>query len=156
MMAKTFSEDLVEDFKNLYETKERYDTIINVGKEPNVASIHAHSVILCTRSSYFRRAISDEWVKRKDVDLNSQKDEIILELLVAADGFLIQKLTDFVQEFLIKNSCKFLQQSPIKMVHFITYNKQFNELNETYLETICEKPKLLFDSEEFFHWRKMH
>ncbi|RIB14385.1 hypothetical protein C2G38_2096027 [Gigaspora rosea] len=35
------------------------------------------------------------------------------------------------------------------MVHFITDNKQFNELYEIYLETICEKPKLLFDSEEF-------
>ncbi|KAF0424047.1 btb/poz domain-containing protein 19-like [Gigaspora margarita] len=174
-MAKALSEDLAEDFKNLYETKERYDTIITVGKEPNVASIYAHSVILCTRSSYFRRALSDEWAKRKDgyfilsnpdisvlifniilkflycgiVDLNSQKDEIIIELLVAADELLIQKLTDFIQEFLIKNSCKFLQQSPIKMIHFITDNKQFNELNETYLEAICEKPKLLFDSEEF-------
>ncbi|RIB11150.1 hypothetical protein C2G38_2104352, partial [Gigaspora rosea] len=35
------------------------------------------------------------------------------------------------------------------MVHFITDNKRFNELNEAYLETICEEPKLLFDSEEF-------
>ncbi|KAF0424045.1 btb/poz domain-containing protein 19-like [Gigaspora margarita] len=65
-MAKTFSEDLAEDFKNLYETKERYDTIITVGKEPNVKSIHAHSVILCTRSPYFRKALSDDWAKRKD------------------------------------------------------------------------------------------
>ncbi|CAG8783949.1 6764_t:CDS:2, partial [Gigaspora rosea] len=54
------SQNLVEDFKNLYETKERYDTIITVGKEPNIEQIHAHSVILCTRSSYFRRALSDE------------------------------------------------------------------------------------------------
>ncbi|KAF0424043.1 btb/poz domain-containing protein 19-like [Gigaspora margarita] len=177
-MAKTFSKDLAENFKNLYETKERYDTIITVGYEPNVESIHAHSVILCTRSPYFHEALSDKWVKRKDgyivlskpnisaltfniilkflycgiVDLNSQKDEIILELLVAADELLIQKLTNFIQEFLIENSCKFLQQSPIKMVHFITEfteYKQFNKLNETYLETICEKPNLLFDSEEF-------
>ncbi|RIB20346.1 hypothetical protein C2G38_2081002 [Gigaspora rosea] len=35
------------------------------------------------------------------------------------------------------------------MIHFITHNKRFNEFNEAYLETICEKPKLLFDSEEF-------
>ncbi|CAG8828806.1 44910_t:CDS:2, partial [Gigaspora margarita] len=44
------------------------------------------------------------------VDLNSQKDEIILELLVAADELIIKKLIDFIQEFLIENSCKFLQQ----------------------------------------------
>ncbi|CAG8604979.1 11749_t:CDS:2, partial [Dentiscutata heterogama] len=174
-MAETFSEDLVEDFKNLYETKERYDTIITVGKEPNVEPIHAHSVILCTRSPYFRRALSDEWAEKKDgyfilskpnisalifkiilkflycgiVDLNSQEVEIILELLVAADELLIQKLVNFVQEFLTENGCKFLQQNPIKMVHFVTHNEQFNELKEAYLEIVCKKPKLLFDSEEF-------
>ncbi|CAG8808935.1 38683_t:CDS:2, partial [Gigaspora margarita] len=155
-MAKTFSEDLVEDFKNLYETKERYDTIITVGKQSNVESIHAHSVILCSRSSYFHRALSDEWAKRKDgyfvlskpnisaltfniilkflycgiVDLNSQKDEIILELLVAADELLIQKLTDFIQEFLIENSCKFLQQK-ILGVNENTKNEDINVLNKT-------------------------
>ncbi|RIB20353.1 hypothetical protein C2G38_2304380 [Gigaspora rosea] len=83
------------------------------------------------------------------LDFNGQDDEIILDLLVAADELLIQKLTDFIQEFLIEYSCIFLQQSLIKIVHFITDNQQFNELNEAYLEIICEKPKLLFDSEEF-------
>ncbi|RIB20354.1 hypothetical protein C2G38_2081012, partial [Gigaspora rosea] len=35
------------------------------------------------------------------------------------------------------------------MLHFIISNIQFNELYEIYLETICKKPNLLFDSEEF-------
>ncbi|CAG8835163.1 34076_t:CDS:2, partial [Gigaspora margarita] len=156
-MAKTFSEDLLEDFKILYETRERYDTIITVGKKPNVESIHAHSLILCIRSSYFRRALSDGWAKRKDgyfvlskpnisaltfniilkflycgiVDLNNQKDEIILELLIAADELLIQKLTDFTQEFLIKNSRKFLQQN--------TNNEDMCE--DTNNEDMCEDTK---------------
>ncbi|CAG8522902.1 7086_t:CDS:2 [Cetraspora pellucida] len=174
-MTGVFSDDLIEDFKKLYETKERFDTIIIVGEEPNVERIYAHSIILCTRSTYFRSALSDKWVERKDgywilskpnlnaltfeiilkflycgiVDFSNQKVETILEVLVAADEFLIQKLIDFVQSFFITNSYTYLQQSPIKMVHFIIHNNQFNELKEAYLEAICRNPHLLFDSGEF-------
>ncbi|KAF0535472.1 btb/poz domain-containing protein 19-like [Gigaspora margarita] len=166
IMTETFSESISEDYKKLYETKERYDTIITVGKEPNIERIYAHSLILCTRSSYFHRALSDEWAEKKEgcftlskpniststfktilkflycgiVELRTQEDEII-ELLVAVDELLIQKLNDIIQKFLIKNSCKFLQQSPVKMIHFIIHSKQFNELKEAYLETICRDPK---------------
>ncbi|RIB28330.1 hypothetical protein C2G38_2137396 [Gigaspora rosea] len=173
-MTEIFSENMSEDYIKLYETKEHYDTIITVGKEPNIERIYAHSLILCTRSSYFRRALSDEWAEKKEgyftlskpnisistfkpilkflycgiVELRTQEDEII-ELLIAVDELLIQKLNDIIQKFLIKNSCKFLKQSPTKMIHFIIHNKQFNELKEAYLETICKMPKLLYDSEEF-------
>ncbi|CAG8593710.1 32461_t:CDS:2 [Gigaspora margarita] len=129
IMTETFSESISEDYKRLYETKERYDTIITVGKEPNIERIYAHSLILCTRSSYFHRALSDEWAEKKEgyftlskpniststfktilkflycgiVELRTQEDEII-ELLVAVDELLIQKLNDIIQKFLIKNS----------------------------------------------------
>ncbi|CAG8814926.1 16382_t:CDS:2, partial [Racocetra persica] len=173
-MAEIFSEDLVaisenivEDFKNLYESKERYDTIITVGDEQNAEQIYAHSQILCARSSYFRRALSDEWAVKKMVamfyqilkqmqflycgivDLKGQNDETILGLLITADELLIQSLIDIVQSLLIQNCYTFLQQSPIRMLHFITHYKRFKELNEAYLETICKNPSLLFDSDEF-------
>ncbi|CAG8522871.1 3440_t:CDS:2, partial [Dentiscutata heterogama] len=164
-MDETFTKDLAGDFEKLYESKERYDTIITVGKEPNVEPIYAHSVILCTRSPYFRRALSDEWAEKKDgyfilskpnisalifnIILN-QKVEIILELLVAADELLIQKLIDFIQEFLIKNIGKFLQKDIIKTVHFVAHNNQFNELKEAYLKIICDDPYFIFSTEEFF------
>ncbi|CAG8765979.1 1406_t:CDS:2, partial [Racocetra fulgida] len=100
IMAEVFSEDLVaspetlvEDFKNLYESKER--------------------------------------------------------LLITADEILIQSLIDIVQSLIIQNCYMFLQRSPIRMLHFITHYKQFNELNKAYLETICKNPSLLFDSDEF-------
>ncbi|RIB13538.1 hypothetical protein C2G38_2197610 [Gigaspora rosea] len=175
LIAETFSKDLIEDFEKLYETKKNYDTIIIVGEEPNVEQIHAHSAILCVRSSYFRSALSDKWVEKKDgyltlpkpnisaitfkiilrflycgkVDLKSQKDGTLLELLVATDELLLQPLTNSVQNFLSKNSHIFLQQSPVKMLHFIVHNDRFNELKEAYLETICKNPSLIFDSEEF-------
>ncbi|CAG8748687.1 26651_t:CDS:2, partial [Gigaspora margarita] len=174
-ITNTFFKDLVEDFKKLYESKEHHDTIITVGKEPNVEQIPAHSAILCTRSSYFHSALSDKWVKRKNgylvlskpnisaltfkiilkflycgnVDLKSQESGTILELLVATDEFLIHQLTYFVQDFLIKNKYIFLKRCPVKMFNFIAHHERFNELREVYLENICKYPLLLFDSEEF-------
>ncbi|CAG8641043.1 23212_t:CDS:2 [Gigaspora rosea] len=148
-ITNTFFKDLVEDFKNLYETKEYHDTIITVGEEPNVEQIPAHSVILCTRSSYFHSALSDRWAERKDVDLKNQEAGIILELLVATDEVLIHQLTYFVQDFLIKNRYIFLKRCPVKILNFIAQHERFNELREVYLETICKYPLLLFDSEEF-------
>ncbi|CAG8529577.1 26422_t:CDS:2 [Racocetra persica] len=174
-MVETFSKDLVEDFKKLYETKEHYDTIIIVGEEPNVERIYAHFIILCTRSTYFRSALSDKWAERKEgylvlqkpnisaltfklilkflycgiVDLTNQEYEAILNLLVAADELLIQRLTDFVQDFLIKNNSAFLQQCPIKMLHYIVNNDQFNELKNAYLDIFCKTPHLLFDSDKY-------
>ncbi|CAG8715227.1 35176_t:CDS:2 [Gigaspora margarita] len=176
-MAEIFSKDVAEDFERLYESKEHYDTIIMVGEEPNVEKIYAHSIVLYTRSSYFRSALSDKWAERKDghlvlskpniralifkiilkflycgiVDLINQEDDIILALLVAADELLIQRLIDFIQEFLIKNSFELLFKNPAKMLHFIVHNNQFNELREAYLMTICDYPVLVFNSEEFFH-----
>ncbi|CAG8504425.1 8413_t:CDS:2 [Cetraspora pellucida] len=40
------------------------------------------------------------------VDLEDLEDEAILELLIAADELLIQRLIDFIQEFLIKDNPK--------------------------------------------------
>ncbi|CAG8464988.1 1267_t:CDS:2 [Dentiscutata heterogama] len=160
-MIRTFSNDLAEDFEKLYETKEHYDTIIMVGEEPNIEKIYAHSIVLYTRSLYFRRALSDKWAERKDgylilskpniialvfkiilkflycgiVDLENEEIEIILKLLVAADELLVQKLIDYVQEFLIENNSKFMIQSPIEMLYFIVYNSQFNELKEAYTDS---------------------
>ncbi|CAG8488074.1 24694_t:CDS:1, partial [Gigaspora rosea] len=82
-------------------------------------------------------------------DLDGHENEVILELLVAADELLIQRLIDFVQEFLIKNSNKVLQQELVRMLHFIDHNDKFDELREAYLDAICENPNLLFESDEF-------
>ncbi|KAF0508119.1 btb/poz domain-containing protein 19-like [Gigaspora margarita] len=142
-MATTYFNDLADDFKKLYETKEDYDAIIIVGEEPNVKELQVHSFILRTRSSYFRSAFSSNWAERNNnghlflkkpnisalvfeiilkylyygiVDFQNQRNEIILELLFAADELVIQRLIDSVQEFVITNCHKFIQSNPIKML----------------------------------------
>ncbi|CAG8768969.1 16051_t:CDS:2, partial [Dentiscutata heterogama] len=127
-------------------------------------------------STYFRSALSDKWAERKDgyfvlskpniralifkfilkflycgvVDLENQDEDTILELLVAADELLVQRLIDFVQDFLIMDCYNFFLDSPAKILHFIVRNKQFNKLEEGYLKVICDDPLLIFKSDDFF------
>ena len=43
-----------------------YDMKITVGEENDVKTFEAHSVILKARSSYFRTALSNNWVNKSE------------------------------------------------------------------------------------------
>src|ERR1051325_1635811 len=58
--------DLIQNFEQLYETKDDCDLIIYAGEEPNIQKIYAHSVILRCQSTYFHTAFSNNWAERKD------------------------------------------------------------------------------------------
>ena len=60
------TKNLSKDFSNLLENNDDYNVKIFVGKEPNVREFKAHSVILSSRSIYFKRALSPRWVTIKD------------------------------------------------------------------------------------------
>ncbi|CAG8634367.1 7272_t:CDS:2 [Cetraspora pellucida] len=168
---------MADDYKKLYETKEGCDVIIFSGQEPNVKKIRAHSLVLRTRSTYFRGVFSSNWAeKTKDgcfvlkkpnvsglvmdiilkflycgvVDLKVIEGVTVLELLVATDELGIQKFMDHLQEFLIKNCYDFLQQDSVKMLHIVTRHEAFGELRKVSFDTICKNPDLLFSSNKFF------
>ena len=60
------SQEVINDYEKLFENDEEYDVIIYAGENKNVKEIHAHSLILRTRSQYFRTAFSKEWSEKKD------------------------------------------------------------------------------------------
>ena len=59
---------LVNDFSNLLKESDYYDVEIKVGTDvwDGVKTFKAHSDILKTRGSYFKAALSNNWVKRSD------------------------------------------------------------------------------------------
>ncbi|CAG8507248.1 15619_t:CDS:2 [Gigaspora margarita] len=133
MAAKYFS-DLADDFKKLYETKEdwaeRNDNGYLVFQKPNISSL-VFGMIL-------------EYLYCGIVDFQGQKNnEIILELLIAADELGIQKLIDSVQEFLSQNRSKFLQSNLIKMFELFATYKVFDNLKKDFLETFVKNCKSL-------------
>jgi hypothetical protein len=65
-MSFEYLQEVSNDFENLLETDEEYDVIIYTGENENVKEIHAHSLVLRTRSQYFRTAFSKEWTEKED------------------------------------------------------------------------------------------
>ena len=55
---------LVDDLTNLFNESDHYDMEIEVGENDDIRIFKAHSNILKSRSSYFKAALSDYWIKR--------------------------------------------------------------------------------------------
>src|SRR5437660_12918688 len=59
---------LVNDFSNLLKESDHYDIEIKIGtdEQDDVRTFKAHSSILKTRCSYFKAALSNNWIKKSD------------------------------------------------------------------------------------------
>lgn len=55
-----------KEYINILESGEFSDTEILVGEEPNTKVFKAHSLVLKIRSSYFRTALSENWIKTEN------------------------------------------------------------------------------------------
>ncbi|CAI2191554.1 2491_t:CDS:2 [Funneliformis geosporum] len=109
---------LSQNFSQLLDDAEDYDVVIRVGKNSNVKEFRAHSIILKSRSTYFKRALSQNWITKKDnlinfnkpnispiifgmiirylysgkIDLNEKDGSDMLELILASDKLLLDEL----------------------------------------------------------------
>ncbi|RIB19596.1 hypothetical protein C2G38_2035923 [Gigaspora rosea] len=75
------------------------------------------------------------------VDIQSQKLEIIIEILTAADELGIQRLINSVQKLLIQNCYKFLKSDPFKMLELITSHNELHDLKKVSLENLNKNCK---------------
>ena len=57
-MSTNFYEEIINNYKKLYETKEDYDVKIYAGEKPNIKEFHVHSFILKTQSEFFKKAFT--------------------------------------------------------------------------------------------------
>ncbi|CAB4404492.1 unnamed protein product [Rhizophagus irregularis] len=176
-MSSKFLTELSNDYEKLFETEIGYDVIIYAGEEPNVKEIHAHSSILCIRSKYFRTAFSNEWAEKNDgkfilrkpnisphlfniilrfiycgnIELKNLQGPDVLKLLIAVDELNIQQLVSHIQEYLIEHQTEFLYQNPTGILEIVYQHETFTDLWNFCLKTICEEPKILFDSDKFIN-----
>ena len=56
----------MEGFSSLLEDTEDYNVKIIVGEEPNTEEFKTHSVILSSRSIYFKKALSSQWARKEN------------------------------------------------------------------------------------------
>src|SRR5947207_13159526 len=83
IMSTNFYEEIIDNYKKLYETKEGYDTKIYTGEKPNIKEFHVHSFILKIQSKFFKTALTEE-IQKKDgyYILNSNNSPKVFEILL--------------------------------------------------------------------------
>ncbi len=59
-------QEVIDDYEKLLETDKGCDVVIHAGENENLKEIRAHSIILCVRSQYFHKALSNDLPKDKD------------------------------------------------------------------------------------------
>jgi len=65
-MTSIFHSGLSKDLSLILNEADDFNVIIQVGENQNVKEFKAHSVILRARSSYFKSALSANWITKKD------------------------------------------------------------------------------------------
>jgi hypothetical protein len=88
--------------------------------------------------------------------LTNLKSQELLDLLIAVDELNIQTLIPCIQEYIIYHQDEFLQQNPIEILEIVYQVYQcdtFSGLWDIFLETICDKPDILFNSDNLIKLR---
>ncbi|GBC02967.1 hypothetical protein RclHR1_04900010 [Rhizophagus clarus] len=181
-MSFEYSQELINDYEKLLENDKGYDVIIYTGEDNNIKEVRAHSLILCIRSQYFRTAFSNEWANKKDgmfiirqpnispqifkiilrflycgkIDLEKLQGPELLNLLLAVDELSIQTLITCIQEYLINHQYEYLRLNPIEIletIYQVYHHNTFTGLWNFFIETICEKPEILFNSDKLIRLR---
>ena len=83
-MSAKFYEEIIDNYKKLYETKD-YDVKIYAGEKPNIKEFHVHSFVLKTQSEFFKKVFTTkDGVEKKDdyFIINSSNSSKIFEILL--------------------------------------------------------------------------
>jgi len=84
-MASEFYSSLFQDLSLMLNNADDYDVIIQVGDDQNMKEFRAHSNILKARSTYFKAALSNDWVVKKNNQFEFKKpnmDPIAFEIIL--------------------------------------------------------------------------
>ncbi|RIB20093.1 hypothetical protein C2G38_2180179 [Gigaspora rosea] len=165
-------QDLAEDFSNLLKSSEDFDIKIKVGEEPNIKEFKAHSNILSARSTYFKAALSPQWVRREngiiifnkpnispsvfEVIINYiytgkffNKNEVnLLDIFIASDEILLDEISQNVERYLRKTASAW--NFPKDFIKISKYYDTFTKLYQFALKLVCAHPKTIFESKDFF------
>src|SRR5437763_4651984 len=174
-MEENFLSVLSQDIGQLFSTGYNYDLIIQAGEGQYMKEFFAHSLILSARSTYFKTALSKEWARKENgiiifkkqnifpeiielilkylytgtINFDKQNGIQLLKLLMATDELNLQKLSDHVRNYLIDNQAEFLRSDPLEIFQTVFQYEACEILRKYCLDTICESPKILFESPKF-------
>ncbi|RIA85043.1 hypothetical protein C1645_879562 [Glomus cerebriforme] len=176
-MSTKFYEEIINNYKKLYETKEDYDMKIYAGETPNIKEFHVHSFVLKAQTEFFKKFfIKKDDIEKKDgyfilklchspkvfeiylrymycgsVDFTKLQSHEILNLLLPSDEFEFQPLVTYIQEILISNHNhkNFIIKRSSEIVELTYQKRSFTQLWDFCIQEICLNPNLLFETTKF-------
>ncbi|KAG9292159.1 hypothetical protein G9A89_005303 [Geosiphon pyriformis] len=145
---------LSHDFESLLNSQNFSDVRIIVGEASNTRTFHVHSQILAARSSYFAIALSGDWVKEKitlsgEISLNEHGPLTILELFIAADELILEKLIDHLEDYLIEHHVKELEENFATFHETSFIHHSFKKLQKFCIEIAVNNSSAVFNSQNF-------
>ncbi|CAG8446821.1 5460_t:CDS:2 [Funneliformis mosseae] len=176
MLSSEFYSSLSRDLTSLLTDSSDYNMIINVGEEPNVKRYHVHSNILRVRSKYFSKAVSADWVKKKDGIILYEKPNIesdvfdiilsyiyggrinftddtsswkIFDCLKAADELCLEEFLEYTQDYLLENRKEWLKDNLSIMYQDTFPPSSLTKIQGYCINQIRKYPFMLFNSKEF-------
>ncbi|RHZ58628.1 hypothetical protein Glove_372g75 [Diversispora epigaea] len=171
-MSLKFFDKLSHNLIELLNDKDDYNVIIEA--ENNEKSFTAHSNILKFRSSYFRRELENiqpnennikiiikssisnkifnvilQYIYGGIVDLENCETRFIYDLMLAADEFELEELTNKLETLLIETKGSWLRTHFSFIYHFIFSRNDFKKLKNFCNDIVGKYPNLIFDSSDF-------
>ncbi|CAG8523101.1 7312_t:CDS:2, partial [Paraglomus brasilianum] len=166
---------LSDNFSRLLEWADDFNTIIQVGKQPEIKSFEAHSVVLRARSEYFRTALSSSWSRTQGgkyifekpnispnvfeiiikyiysgtLSVKDYEGEDLFGLLVAADEMLLEELIYPVQEHIIRERTKWVKENLPRVLDVCMKRDWCDKLRDHCIRTLCAEPRWFFESDDF-------
>ncbi|CAG8562215.1 291_t:CDS:2 [Paraglomus occultum] len=174
-MSLSFYTQLANNFGSLLEWADDFNTIIQVGKQPEIKSFEAHSVVLRARSEYFRTALSSSWSRKQGgkyifekPNISPKVFEIIIKyiysgtlsvkdyegedmfgLLIAADEMLLEELIYPIQEHIIRERTKWVKENLPRVLDVCMKRDWCDKLRDHCINTLCAEPRWFFESDDF-------
>ncbi|RIA79352.1 hypothetical protein C1645_822669 [Glomus cerebriforme] len=163
-----------EEYCRLLDTSEFSDTEIFVGEEPDTKVFKLHSLILKTRSPFFRTAFSSNWIKTENniiklnkpnisvkifdilikfiysgvINLTEYDTRINVDVLIAADELCLNDLCVHIEEFLLDDEYS-LKYNFILIQKTVNQLTQFTKLLQFYKINVQNDPSLILRANDF-------
>ncbi|CAG8569204.1 9420_t:CDS:2 [Dentiscutata heterogama] len=147
------------------------DVILRIGDDEHFKEFRAHSIVLRTRSPYFRTALSDRWAQKQDnviiyekpnilpeafevilngvLDLKIHDVKIILNILVACKELCLLDLFDYMQDYLLNNMSEAMQQNFSLVQRIASQHNAFSKLQRFIKKFMDHNPHLIFKTDDF-------
>ncbi|RHZ72846.1 hypothetical protein Glove_236g68 [Diversispora epigaea] len=172
-MTTQFYERLVNDLIQLLESSVNYDVSIEVGEE-EVNIYKVHSIILQSRSSYFKKKFDEitfnenhvkvlklpnisvkvfnviiKYIYSGKISLEKLENSVIFDLLIASNELELDELIEHLQTNFVNNNASWLRLKFAQVYRTSYQVKSFKIIRDFCDDIIAKYPNTIFESENF-------